>query len=69
VTQELGFDACIDYKQHQDLESLSQALKEACPDGIHGHFEKEPEDSSVMLSSPTSCRLFVTWFMVVPRLN
>ena len=39
VTQELGFDACIDYKQHQDLESLSQALKEACPDGIHGHFE------------------------------
>jgi NADPH-dependent curcumin reductase CurA len=39
VTQELGFDSCIDYKQHQDLESLSQALKEACPDGIHGHFE------------------------------
>lgn len=39
VTQELGFDACIDYKQHQDLESLSQALKEACPDGIDGHFE------------------------------
>ena len=39
VTQELGFDACIDYKRHQDLESLSQALKEACPDGIHGHFE------------------------------
>ena len=39
VTQELGFDACIDYKQHHDLESLSQALKEACPDGIHGHFE------------------------------
>ena len=39
VTQELGFDACIDYKQHPDLESLSQALKEACPDGIDGHFE------------------------------
>src|SRR5437763_1105573 len=39
VTQELGFDACIDYKQHQDLESLSHALKEACPDGIDGHFE------------------------------
>jgi NADPH-dependent curcumin reductase CurA len=39
VTQELGFDACIDYKQHQDLESLSQALQEACPDGIDGHFE------------------------------
>jgi NADPH-dependent curcumin reductase CurA len=39
VTQELGFDACIDYKQHPNLESLSQALKEACPDGIDGHFE------------------------------
>jgi len=26
VRDELGFDACIDYKQHQDLESLSQAL-------------------------------------------
>ena len=39
VTQELGFDACIDYKQHLDLKSLTQALKEACPDGIDGHFE------------------------------
>src|SRR4051812_33095391 len=39
VSEELGFDACIDYKQHQDLKSLSQALKEACPDGIDGYFE------------------------------
>ena len=39
VVEELGFDACIDYKQHPDLKSLSQALKEACPDGIDGHFE------------------------------
>jgi hypothetical protein len=39
VTQELGFDACIDYKQHPDPKSLSQALKEARPDGIDGHFE------------------------------
>jgi NADPH-dependent curcumin reductase CurA len=39
VTQELGFDACIDYKRHQDLASMSQALKEACPDGIDGYFE------------------------------
>jgi NADPH-dependent curcumin reductase CurA len=39
VTGELGFDACIDYKQHKDLKSLAGALKQACPDGIDGHFE------------------------------
>ena len=39
VVNELGFDACIDYKQHPDLKSLSRALKEACPDGIDGYFE------------------------------
>jgi NADPH-dependent curcumin reductase len=39
VVNELGFDACIDYKAHRDLKSLSQALKEACPNGIDGHFE------------------------------
>src|SRR3954466_6461650 len=39
VTEELGFDACIDYKQHKDAQSLSKALKEACPDGIDGYFE------------------------------
>jgi NADPH-dependent curcumin reductase len=39
VVDELGFDACIDYKQHPDLKSLARALKEACPDGIDGHFE------------------------------
>ena len=36
---ELGFDACIDYKEHKDAASLSKALKEACPDGIDGYFE------------------------------
>jgi NADPH-dependent curcumin reductase CurA len=39
VVNELGFDACIDYKQHADAASLSKALKEACPNGIDGHFE------------------------------
>ena len=36
---ELGFDACIDYKLHQDAASLSKAIKQACPDGIDGYFE------------------------------
>lgn len=39
VTEEYGFDVCIDYKQHADLKSLSAALKIASPDGIDGHFE------------------------------
>jgi NADPH-dependent curcumin reductase CurA len=39
VTGELGFDACVDYKAHPDLKSLSAALKEACPAGIDGVFE------------------------------
>jgi NADPH-dependent curcumin reductase len=39
VVKELGFDACIDYKLHPDLKSLSAAMKEACPNGIDGYFE------------------------------
>ena len=39
VKDELGFDACIDYKQHKDAGSLAAALKEACPQGIDGYFE------------------------------
>lgn len=39
VVKELGFDACIDYKQHADTASLSKALRDACPNGIDGHFE------------------------------
>ena len=39
AVEELGFDACIDYKEHKDAGSLSKALKEACPSGIDGYFE------------------------------
>ena len=39
AVNELGFDACIDYKAHPDLKSLSKALKDACPDGVDGYFE------------------------------
>lgn len=39
VVDELGFDACIDYKQHRDPKSLYQALKQATPNGIDGYFE------------------------------
>jgi len=39
VVEELGFDACIDYKAHRDPKSLYNALKEATPDGVDGCFE------------------------------
>jgi NADPH-dependent curcumin reductase len=39
VIDELGFDDCIDYKQHSDVKSLAAALKAACPKGIDGYFE------------------------------
>ena len=39
AVEELGFDACIDYKLHSDATSLSKVLKDACPQGIDGYFE------------------------------
>lgn len=39
VVDELGFDACLDYKQHADVRALSHALKGACPKGVDGYFE------------------------------
>ena len=39
VVDELGFDACIDYKQHPDGKALYLALKGATPNGIDGYFE------------------------------
>ena len=39
VRDELGFDACIDHREHRDVRSMSVALKEAAPNGIDGLFE------------------------------
>lgn len=39
VKNELGFDDCIDYREHKDYLSLAKALKVACPNGIDGYFE------------------------------
>jgi hypothetical protein len=35
VTEELKFDACIDYKS----QDVAQALRDSCPKGIDGYFE------------------------------
>ncbi len=39
VVDELGFDACIDYRQHKEAKSLDAALAEAAPNGIDCNFE------------------------------
>ncbi len=39
VKDELGFDDCIDYREHKDYISLSKAVKLSCPDGVDGIFE------------------------------
>jgi NADPH-dependent curcumin reductase len=39
VVDELGFDACIDYKAHRDPKAFYAALKEVTPNGIDGYFE------------------------------
>jgi NADPH-dependent curcumin reductase len=39
VVDELGFDACIDYKKFPDAASLAAALDQAAPAGVDGLFE------------------------------
>jgi NADPH-dependent curcumin reductase CurA len=39
VVEELGFDACVDYKAHADPKTLYIALKDATPNGVDGYFE------------------------------
>lgn len=39
VKDELGFDACIDYKSEATPADLGRRLKEMAPDGVDGYFE------------------------------
>ncbi|TWG80283.1 hypothetical protein L602_005000000110 [Cupriavidus gilardii J11] len=39
VVNELGFDACVDYKAASDPKALYAMLKEATPQGVDGYFE------------------------------
>jgi NADPH-dependent curcumin reductase len=39
VTQELKFDACIDYKAAADAKSLAAMIAAAAPKGVDAHFE------------------------------
>jgi len=39
VTDELGFDVCVDHRAHSDVRSMAEALKAAAPNGIDAIFE------------------------------
>jgi hypothetical protein len=39
VTSELGFDACIDHRQHTEVKSMVRAIRAAAPDGVDCLFE------------------------------
>ena len=39
AVDELGFNACIDYKLNDNAGSLTKAIKAECPNGIDGYFE------------------------------
>jgi hypothetical protein len=39
VTDELGFDACIDYRTARDAKSLAALIAAAAPNGVDAHFE------------------------------
>jgi NADPH-dependent curcumin reductase CurA len=39
VTEELGFDACIDYKTAADARALAKMIAQEAPKGVDGHFE------------------------------
>jgi hypothetical protein len=39
VTEELGFDACIDYKAADDAKALGGLIRSAAPRGVDAHFE------------------------------
>ncbi len=59
VVEELGFDACVDYKQSPDAAALSKALRDACPQGIDGYFENVGGMvmDAVMLRMNAFCRM------------
>lgn len=39
VTSELGFDACIDHREHRDAKSMARAIRAAAPGGVDCLFE------------------------------
>ena len=39
VTSELGFDACIDHREHAEVQSMAKAIRAAAPKGVDGLFE------------------------------
>lgn len=55
VVKDLGFDACVDHREHIDLRSMTAALKAVAPKGIDCVFENvggHGLDAALALSNP-----------------
>ena len=52
VVDELGFDACLDHREHTDVRSMAKALKDAAPGGIDAVFENV---GGICLDAALSC--------------
>lgn len=61
VHEELGFDACVDYKKHAEPKALAAALRAAAPNGVDGYFENVggPITDAVMLQMNNFGRIAV----------
>jgi hypothetical protein len=59
VTDELGFDACLDYRELADASAVAAALKGVCPNGIDGAFENVGGKilDAVLLRANAFCRI------------
>jgi NADPH-dependent curcumin reductase CurA len=52
VVDELGFDACVDHRQHADAQSMARALRAVAPGGVDCLFENV---GSVCLDGALAC--------------
>ncbi|MGA2779714.1 MAG: NADP-dependent oxidoreductase [Steroidobacteraceae bacterium] len=61
VTDELGFDACVDYRAASDAKALAKSLRAAAPNGVDAHFENVGGDvlNAVMGSLNTFARVAI----------
>jgi NADPH-dependent curcumin reductase CurA len=71
VTEELGFDACIDYKTAEDAKGLAKLIAAVAPRGVDNHFENVGGDvlnAVISLLNPFArvavCGLIVDYSMV-----
>jgi len=43
ITEKLGFDVCVDYRQAQNSAALAQMIRKHAPEGVHAYFDNVGE--------------------------